>query len=344
MSWSRSASSSPDAEIERGPAVTLAQAARLIARSRARPLRIVGWAALCAVLVVTGTALVERRFSPRFVLSATEAERDAEIIPPPKRALREYVLGAVFTSSRLLQIAQEQGLYANLVADDPHAAVESFREDIRVEVYRNWFVEERSSKDVPRSARIAITYLSADRRLAMRVTERLGELVVEHELERRRAHADRVARDAEGDLRSARERLLKEKRRWVEKSFAVARDHRAASRIDLASSTRDLERLEQELELAERRKAALELGGALEHADLGLRFEVVERGDIPISAELEAGELALLGALVFLLGLPLSALGVGAFDGAIHDVRDLTESGFTVLGRVPAPSRTRMRS
>ena len=45
-------------------------------------------------------------------------------------------------------------------------------------------------------------------------------------------------------------------------------------------------------------------------------FEEVDGGNIPASEGLDRGELLLLGATFFILGLPLIALGVGSFSQA----------------------------
>jgi hypothetical protein len=320
-------------------------AARLWRRARANRLRVLLTALLVAASVVGVELIKERAFHPRYVMRVVEADRDARTAPRMKRQLREYVMSAVFSNGALLALIEKYGLYPGIAKGNPQGALESFREDIHVEVYRNFFVEERGTHDAPRSARIAISYSSPNRELALAVTADLGDLVVAHEYAARKQQAGAAAARAQEELERARERYLNAHRRAYQQALLMDGDseEQQLARVQVAESTRTLQALEREVEIAEERSAAMELGQQLENERLGLTFETVERGAIPRSAELETRDLIALGALAFLFGLPLAALWVGAFSSKLVDAEDVAKLDIPLLAVVPALTKNARR-
>jgi hypothetical protein len=292
-----------------------------------------------ALAVVAIELAKEHAFSPRVVLRALEADRDARTAPRMKRQLREYVMGAVFSNRALSDLMTRHGLYPGLARTNREAALQSFREDIEVEVYRNYFVEERGAGSAPRSARIMVSYRSEHRDLALAVSRDLGELVAVHERAARRQQADAAASRAAQALDRAKARVIGERRKLREAALTSAdgevdADVQRLARVEAANRTRTLESLEHDLELASARSAALELGKNMEAQELGLTFETVERGTIPRSAELELEDLLWLGALTFVFGLPLAALAVSAFSAPIVSRDDLWRLELPLLAEV----------
>jgi hypothetical protein len=316
--------------------VALRQAAQLFRRARAFPLRVIATALVLAAVVVGIELVKEHAFSPRFVLRALEADRDARTAPRMKRQLREYVMGAAFSNQALSELMRKHQLYPGIARNNPQAALESFREDIVVEVYRNYFVEERSAQTAPRSARISVSYRSEQRDVALAVTRDLGELVIAFERAARQKQADVAAARAKTSLDRARERYLGQTKKINEAAVLAGESgpDRELARVRGANLSRSLEGLERDLELAAARSAVLELGKDLEDQGLGLSFETVDRGDIPRSAELETDDLLLLGALTFLFGFPLAALAVGAFSAPIVNTQDLRNLDLPLLVEV----------
>jgi hypothetical protein len=99
----------------------------------------------------------------------------------------------------------------------------------------------------------------------------------------------------------------------------------------------DQARLQLQLDLAERHKLALDLGAALEQQDMGLHFEVVDDGGVADGSKLKLIHAKLAGFLVFVLGLPLVALGVGAFDTRVRSSDDLLRLRLRSLGTLKHP-------
>src|ERR1041384_1873106 len=134
------------------------QAGRLFVRGLKRP------GLTIALAVAIGAALIAPRngYAPRLLLRVVEADRDPTSMPQPKRKLREYVRQALLTSDKLVPLIRRYGLYPSLARRNMRAALESFREDIDVDVYQNYFVEQRTPGAAPRSARVAVSYRGSD--------------------------------------------------------------------------------------------------------------------------------------------------------------------------------------
>jgi hypothetical protein len=206
--------------------VALGQLARIARAGLARPFRTLWVTTLVVLALVVGVALNEHRFGPRFVLRVVEMDRDPNTAPRPKRHLRDHVRQAVFSNTRLSKVIEQYGLYPTLYRANPIAAVESFREDIVIDVYRNSFVEDRSADEAPRSAHIALRYLSADRRLALDVTRALGRLIVANEAENRKVQAQSALADADQVVARAHQSLLELRRQIAERAVRVGVDLR----------------------------------------------------------------------------------------------------------------------
>jgi hypothetical protein len=264
--------------------------------------------------LLTGWLLLGKRdYAPRFVLRVIEAQHPSGTAPPLKRQLAEYVRQGIFTSEPLYGLMRKHGLYPSLLRKNARAALEAFKEDISVEVYQNYFVEDRAPGDVPRSARLTVSFHAKDPNLALAVTRDLGALIASHELASRRDQALSVAAGAA----RARDTWLAA---WQQRSAdIVSKRAQIASappdpelQVELVSLLGSLTALEREVDAAERRATTLDLGAAWERRGIGLNFEVVDDGALPGRAA-RARAAAWAGGATLLCGLPLVALAVGAF-------------------------------
>lgn len=300
---------------EVGVSTTLRQALDLARRGVRHP-----WLALTLTLVLSSacvaTLIVARGYyRPRFVLRVVEADQDPHNMPRPKRQLREYVTGGIFTSQPLLTVIRTYGLYPELMEENPRAAVDEFRKDISVDVYQNYFVEDRAPGDPPRSVRVAVSYRAANRAIAQAVTRDLGNMIVEREHAIRRMLANRAARNAElaretlKDALEQRSREVLTKRHQVETSM----EPNPRLQVELVGAIGSLEILERQVQAAERHSASLDLGAAREQRGIGLSFQVVDDATLPSDARRHTIELWAAG-VTLLLGFPFIVLAVGAFE------------------------------
>jgi hypothetical protein len=291
----------------------LRQAGRLFLGGLRRPFLTLGLTLALAALVGALLFVPRHGYAPKLLLRVIEADRDPTSMPQPKRKLREYVRQALLTSDRLVPLIERYGLYPSLARKNMRAALDSFREDIDVDVYQNYFVEQRAVGSEPRSARVAVSYRAKDPEIAVDVTRELGSLIVERERAMRTAESDRAEGAAALELAGLRAAI-------ADKSLAVAQMQAAMQAETTPAPTRQVElvglmgslaALEKRETEVSRREAALSLGAALERHGIGLSFEIADDPGLPSSSRHR--DLAVLGvgaSIVF--GLPLLAMAVGS--------------------------------
>ena len=315
-----------------------AEVARLWRRARRRFGRVLLLALVGTALVVGMRARRPRGAQARVVLRVTEGDLDPTTAPRPAKRLREHVLDVAMASPNLLDIMRRRSLYQSQLTRDPTFAIESMREDITVEVWRNYFVEDRQSDGPARSARIAIAYRAATPALAEQVVADLVELVIDVERRARAAHSTLAAERALMEAAELRGDLAR--RRSAIAADRVALEHsegpRAAlTRMRIQDGEAQLQRLSERLPIVDKHAAEMELRASLEKAELGLRFEIVDAPKAPPSSLSRPRELVRLGLVTLLILFPLCVIFVGAFDARIYSAEDLLHLGIQPLGSVP---------
>lgn len=312
---------------------------RLVRRARKAPLRILVVTSLLTAMAVWYIGSKGAVYNARVILKVEESEVSEEREPLPMQGLRDYVASLTFTKDNLLTVIEELELFPRRADMGDDWAVASFRENIHVEVYRNFFSGERGYEGAPRSARIAVLYADADPDEAYRITRRLARLVEESERTRRQVRRAEGLAEAEATVEAARERLQAKYtligRAGVELSEATGKPgEQAAIRFrirqleDSAHGDRDVLRAA----IAELR--SLEMSHALAAEELGLRFTVVDER-IPRAPESRRNFLVMLGVAAFCAFLPICIMTFGAFDSRIHDADDVRRLGFPVVGHMP---------
>ncbi|HKY40928.1 MAG TPA: hypothetical protein VJN18_33570 [Polyangiaceae bacterium] len=299
---------------EKGLVASLFQARDLLREGLRRPWRALLISAVLSLALVAAIAFSDREHAPKFVIRVVEADRDSSGMPRLKRRLADYVREGVLISEPLLELMRRHGLYPSLMSKNLRAALESFREDISIDVFQNYFVEARAPGAVPRSARLTVSYRSKDPTQALAVTRDLGRLIIAHEQAVRREQAAMAASDADQARDSLRRALEMRAGQAVVKQTQMARAAAPDPRlqVELVGLLGSVGALQQQLEAAERRAASLELGAALERRGMGLYFEVVEEGALPSRAGRERQLLLVFGSAL-LTGLPLVAMTIAAF-------------------------------
>lgn len=279
-----------------------------------------GWLmSLCAVLLallITGALLYKKHdYAPRFVFRVVEADRDPRSMPRMKSQLGEYVRQAIFTSQPLFAVIRRHGLYPKLMRQNSRAALDSFREDISVDVYQNYFVQTRGSGGMPRSARVAVSYRSTDRETALAVTRDLGALIIARESAARRAQALEASAAAELERDSAVQ-AVHERSQQVLTTEARLQQSSAPDpklQVELVALLGSLDALERRAAAAERRADTLDLSAAFERRGIGMHFELVDDASLPSDRQ-QLHTRLWLACCSFVLSLPLLGMGIGAFD------------------------------
>jgi hypothetical protein len=289
------------------------QALTLFVAGFSRPLLTLA-AGLAFVGAVAAATLVPRQgYAPKLLLRVEEADRDPTVMPQPKRKLREYVMQALLTSDQLIPLIQRYGLYPSLARKNMRAALESFREDIDVDVYQNYFVEQRTVGSEPRTARLAVRYRSKDPETAVAVTRAIGKLIVERERTLRSAESERAEAAASSELDAVRQAIADKTRTIATmqakmQAEAAPDPVRQVELVGLMGSLSALERREAE---TQQREAKLSIGAFLEKRGIGLSFEIADDAELPSDAHQRDVAYLCIGAS-FLFGLPLVAMAVGS--------------------------------
>lgn len=312
---------------------------RLARRARRRP-----WLTLLLTLLITGAAVAKRSRKPRIYESriafrVTEGDLDAETAPRTVGSLRHYVAAVCFSTQRLAGVIRAHNLYPTVMKRDEGLAVEEMRDDIDVEVWRNFFSRPRYDDDGGRSARMAITYSGKDRQVVYDVVRDLARLITEEEETSRIAQAEGALNDAEDRVRESRSFSAQKHHDLVVKQVALAnaRNQEQASRLALESldMQRQASRADDQVQAAEKARQAVWMRLQLEKKRMGLQFELIDAGRVAPPGASKKVVLTALAIIVFLLTLPLAMLGVGAVDDRVYELEDVQRLGMATIGMLP---------
>jgi hypothetical protein len=312
---------------------------RLVRRALRRPFLAFGAALLVTVTVVGLRAQRPPRYKATQYFSLEEGTIvDSETTPQPPRLIREYIANIAMSQRQLTEIMEKHHLASRLRAEDPVGAVESLREDIDIDVSRNYFVYDRSYDDEPRSARIALSFWTGDPDLAMAVVRELGAAILREQENRRAAHLTAARTLSRATLQRARERLRRDQTR-LERLHAEAqasdRPESVAAKVEAAALQVQIMSAMRQLDVLEKRAAGLELTEAVEKRKLGLNFQLVDEDIEGDPAPLSPADALRLAAVVFVVALGVLFGVIAAWDRRVYTPKELGIEGFPVFGSLP---------
>lgn len=298
---------------------------------------------LLTVLLTGLIVLLEARKLPKYeanvVLRVTEGDFDPASAPPTSAQLKDYLADIAFSRGRLVEIMEEHGLYPSERSIDLNFATDTMRDDIEVEVVRNYFSRERFPEDPPRSARVAIGYHGRTPEEAIEVARHLGRLVAQVETQSRKRASEVAAQAASHRDKVLREHLLRARQQQTEMLLQAANEPAPVAALlyeKIRGLARSIDMLESEATQAARQETLFDLREAVEEKNMGIRFELVDPGRAPRVSMTRSTQLVLLALVVFVLALPVCAIGVGAYDPRVYGGEDLLRLGIEPLGRIPS--------
>jgi hypothetical protein len=305
-----------------------AELKRLGRRARRRWLRTLGYTLVCSALAVGFVARKPRVYSSRVVFAVHESALEAATPLRTDGKLREYVATVVFSHSRLLSVLREHQLYPSLLARDPDLAVEAMRDDLDVEVWR-------TDRQQPR---LAVAFRGRDAQEVFDTVTHLGQLIGDSEQRIRRQQAEAALRAADAEVESTGTLVTAQKRELLDKQMASERARTPDEGLRLVLEQRKLEkqlaRQEELLRQLEKRREQAWLRTRPEQQALALRWQLIDPGHIEPDGLSRRALLTWLGAIAFLLALPLCCIGVGAFDPHVYDLDDVRRLGMATVGAV----------
>jgi hypothetical protein len=267
-----------------------------------------------------------RAFEATVVVRVSEGKMSKAGTMPSRGKLRAYVDDLAFTNTRLIELMSKHPKRFPKAATDPVFAVQSFRENLTIEITDNDFVEERGPDDPPRSARMLISFKGPDPEFAWQIAQEL---------------AARVGGSAMADQRAGLEVELQAATDAASKAAAAVSE---MEEQNVVGPNPHLEAARQRLLAAQQRVQEASVGLRALGQQQVLKFEIIERGRIP-----PRPDLVLYGVRTFaitgLLALLAAWLLAGAFDPRVVDEADVTGLLLPVLGRLPGvPERAPDRS
>lgn len=313
---------------------------RLLRRARRRPKLV-----FLITLIITALSVVQeyrkqREYPQTIVLSATESEQTFDNIVHTNRHLTDYVYYAVFTDRVLFELMDKWEYRTDLAEKNPRLRVESFRDLIDVEVYKNEFTEPRYPNMPPRSARIAIEFRYKDPDTALEIARELGLLVIKRDGENRRDRLAGEQKEANEVVAYAESHLSR-----ITRDLDEAKDDLDAqvgdqgdALVRLIGGERAQVQAIQQLKEANEMKRRLERATAADQQSLELRYDQADWGAPKLLVD-RITTVIRSGATVFVVMLLLVALLVAAFDTRVYEPEDVQRLGFRMFGHLRLDKR-----
>jgi hypothetical protein len=331
-------------DTEPGFRETLGEIARLFRRARKRPWVVVLLTIVLTALLVVRSARRETSYGATVKLLVTESEQEAESeeIQSGSRIysndkLREFIANAAFTDGKVLEVLKQNDFRTRDIENNPRLVLQSFREDVEIDVYRNHFVE--APMGAPRTANIAIGFRMNDPDKALAIVRDLGDLVVERDAAYRRDAYEAARAVAGHELQLIKQRIDEID---AEKAEAIVGRDMQRLRIEKGEYKYRIHQLDQELlALSYALNAARDRYEEVKMMDnagsMGLRFDRIDWG----AAEMRVNKklaVARFGLIVLVLSWPFVAMAVGGFDRRVYDAGDVRRLGLRAFGTVRAPA------
>jgi hypothetical protein len=313
---------------------------RLVRRARRRRLLIV-FISLCITLLTVVRGLRRQREYPAtVVLVAIESNETLDNRVRSNQALHDYIAYAVFTESTLVALMNQHQYRMDQVEKNPRLRIESFRDRIDIDVFKNEFNEPRYTESPPRSARIAIEFRYQDPDKALEIARELGNLVILRDAENRRARmvgAERTAAEAVSYLEAHLNRVsreLEQARSDVDNDTG----DRGDALVRLVGGERALAQAISQLRAATDRRNMLARASSADRASLELRYEQADWGAPKVLVN-EVIALARASVATFFGMLFIVALVVAVFDPRVYEAEDVARLGLRPLGELKLDSR-----
>ena len=316
---------------------------RLKRRARARPFTILAVALALTGALVFMVARKPRIARARVVIAVTETDLGTGRTPTSMSELRDYVYTVLLPNAKLMPIIEENAWAFPLRRKLGDAyALSELRDFFDIAVWRNYFMYQ-ASYDELRSARIAVTVMTADADFAVELARRLAGIIIDGEAERRRAAADALAAEAVAVIEATRAKVAVVERELSDKMVAAADAElkrqpgkAIALRTEVAALSQALHNERERLATVNTAAEIDQLDAAVANAGLGMGMEIADERLPDPEEGARAFKLGVLGVLLFCLLTPLVAIMIGTFDSRIHDLDDVSRLGMPIVGHVPS--------
>ncbi len=316
-------------------AVVLRVAARALRRRR----RVLAVALAAAAVLLAARAIRAPTYEAAVYFHLAESDvTDPSHAPQPERDVSRYIESVALSRRQLERIMRNGHVADAALARDPVAAVDDFREQIKVEVSRNYFIQDRRRRDEPRSAYVTISLLGSDGERTRAMLHEIRDAILADQAERRGGSLAATAGVLETELAQARARVASLQQAMERLGAEAERaDRRSAIdvRAQIATLRAETETAIDRVVALERRASDVEFSGAAEGEQLGLAFELLDESLTTFAPRLGLVRLALYGLALLGIAILLAAPVVGAFDDRIYAPADLASWRLPLVGAFP---------
>jgi len=278
----------------------------------------------------------QRSFQSTIVMRVFEQSFDPDTLPATSSQLEQYITDVSLSRHALLAVIGEFGLYGKQLKLDANLAVETMREAIEIDVVENYFAPSGTGEDPARSARIAVNYSAADPELALRVVRYLGRVIENKQQVERQTTAIAAARRASSGVELLRFELLRLQRRQADLRFRhQVGEESMAAEVEAQRIRASILRIDGDMGIYEAKATEFQLRSDFEEQARGLRFQLVDSGQIAEVTLTDNQRIVFYACCAFLFFLPLVGLAIGSFDSRVRDGDGLRRIGLFALGEVP---------
>lgn len=304
----------------------------VVARARRRLVLL-----LVAALLATG-ALTARRVLRQPTYLATLYFRlvegdltDPDNSPRPPREIREYISTVALSRSRVEAIMRKYAWSSAFLGRDRERAIDEFRDDIGIEVSRNYFIYDRQATDEPRSAYVTISLQGVDAEKTRAVLREIGDAIVQEQASHRKSRFAQTGEMVEGQLAHVQAHISSLQQR-IGLLQLERTGNRAAVQPQIAALEAELASAIGQMLTLQRLSRQVTFSKVAEGQRLGLNFELFDESLAVSEPRLTQNQLVKFAAVAFAIPLLLLALVVGTFDDRIYGPEDLAVRGLPIFG------------
>ncbi len=313
---------------------------RLLWRVRARWL---AWLLVSVVLIgAAGYKLAQRQ--PLKTATVTLSVKEGELGGNTSvlADLQNHVANVLLPDAALREIIERRDLFPlRHKLGDQYAIVE-LRDQLEIEVARNYFVFEYSANAHRSSARVDVSVLDVDAVLAFELAKDIASAIIATAAGQRLAAKLELERQTDLRLAGLRDRMAELARASADAEQAIASAGPDVSRAKLSMMREDQHVLAAQqreagkaLDLLAQAASADQIAVAIDDAGLGLSLAVVaetrpEEGDPGRNLRI----VITIVILALVIGFAV-ALVLAAFDDRVRDPDDVTRAGLRVVGHLP---------
>ncbi len=314
-------------------------ARRVFARAVRRPVHVLAIALLATGAYTANRALQAPIYEATLYFRLAEGDlTDPNNAPRPPRAIGEYIASVALSRNRVEQIMNKYHWSGAYLARDRVAAIDEFREDIKIDVSRNYFIYDRRQGDAPRSALVTIALSGSDAEQTRALLHEIGDAIVQEQIAQRsgRLAQARELLDAQLTLARARTSSLQATlgRLWLDLANVGGRGA-IDIQVQIAALQAEAKGAIEQVLALERRTGDVALSAAAEGEQLGLNFELFDESLVASAPYLTSFQLARRVTLVFAIAMLLTLPVVGAFDDRVYAPEDLEGRGLPFFGALP---------